>query len=85
MSSSPFFAPAIVEAVMCGDVAACVASPRARRSLTRTGRAPADARVLNGHRDVVEYLIEKGASVDELDKIGNTALINASAKGTRPW
>ena len=70
MSSSPFFAPAIVEAVMCGDVAACkVALTEGAAGFDQNGvGCPVlTLAVLNGHRDVVEYLIEKGASVDELD------------------
>ena len=33
---------------------------------------------MNGHRDTVQILLEKGANIDSSDRSGNTALIWAS-------
>ncbi|KAJ7882802.1 ankyrin repeat-containing domain protein [Mycena olivaceomarginata] len=36
---------------------------------------------LNGHIEVVEFLLERGANFNATDKANNTALHNASARG----
>ncbi|KAJ7830078.1 ankyrin repeat-containing domain protein [Mycena olivaceomarginata] len=48
---------------------------------TRTKEGALHYASLNGHIEVVEFLLERGANFNATDKANNTALHNASARG----
>ena len=51
------------------------------RDIVRDDRADLIFASMEGNKDIVEFLIEKGADVNQKDNDGNTALIVASEGG----
>jgi ankyrin repeat protein/L-ascorbate metabolism protein UlaG (beta-lactamase superfamily) len=71
----------IHEAIQQGDLtktqSLIAKNPTLLNAKTEEGRTPLHVAVMGGHKELMEFLIQKGANIDALDAEGRTPLIGA--------